>query len=43
MLRKISSIGNSLGFLRKKTKVDRFMEDFVDRARVAKNIVKEVP
>jgi len=42
MLRKISSIGNSLGFLRKKTKVDRFMEDFADRARVAKNIVKEV-
>ena len=39
---KISSAGHHLGFLRKKTKVDRFMEDFADRALAAQALTKKI-
>lgn len=39
---KISSAGDHLGFLRKQTKVDRFMEDFADRALAAQDLTKKI-
>ncbi|HIF39025.1 MAG TPA: hypothetical protein EYQ69_07465 [Gemmatimonadetes bacterium] len=39
---KISSAGHHLGFFRKKTRVDRFMEDFADRALPAQGLAKKI-
>ncbi len=38
MARKITATGHLLGFFRRKSKVDKFMEDFADRALAARNL-----
>jgi len=42
LTRKVDNLGQLLGFLRKKTSVDRFMEDFADRALAAKKLSKKI-